>query len=426
VRLRLLLIALVGLLVLAPGAGAVTGKQRVLVVLATWGPQPFTQASVQQTVFGGTNDFIGHSSFGQLTLDGDVTTWIRAFDGPPADCEQTVVIASQARDAAQRSGQSFAGYDRVITVIPAIPCRFRGVSFNEQVLIVGAPFPGLVAHELGHTYGLGHANRWSCAGGHCQSIEYGDQFDVMGGRAAGQYNAYEKYSLGWLKNVTRVAENGTYTIDQLELPSALPQAVVVATAKSEYWFDHREPVLEDAGLAGSPVATGVFVHAGPNLFRTGSVSGSAFPSTNILLPNQQHSEFDALLPGDTFSEDGAFKLTVLSHTDTHVDVQFAWTDTTPPKPPGVLEPRGTIRTTGTRRLPVSWNPAAEDGSGVARYGVTLDGAPPRIVDADFRIGDHVELTKPRPGRHAVRIVAVDRAGNRGAAAVSRFTIPVRR
>jgi len=133
-------------------------------------------------------------------------------------------------------------------------------------------------------------------------------------------------------------------------------------------------------------------------------------------------EFDALLPGDTFSEDGAFKLTVLSHTDTHVDVQFAWTDTTPPKPPGVLEPRGTIRTTGTRRLPVSWNPAAEDGSGVARYEVTLDGAPPRIVDADFRIGDHASLGRLAYGRHGIRVLAIDRAGNRGPATLSRFTI----
>ena len=87
---------------------------------------------------------------------------------------------------------------------------------------------GVVAHELGHNYGLNHANFWDTAGksviGAGQSLEYGDIFDTMGGSGGGirQFNARYKSLLNWLPStgVQTVTTNGTYTVAAHDDPEA--------------------------------------------------------------------------------------------------------------------------------------------------------------------------------------------------------------
>jgi hypothetical protein len=141
----------------------------------------------------------------------------------------------------------------------------------------------------------------------------------------------------------------------------------------------------------------------------------------VLLPSQRDRTFDAVLPGDTFSEPGAFRLTVLKHEGTHVDIDFRWTDTQPPDPPRIGSPARVVRGS-SRWISVDWQGSRDTGSGVARYEVWIDGAAKRVVPADFRIGDHVQLPRPRAGRHGLRMVAVDRAGNRSTVSLRRFTV----
>jgi hypothetical protein len=245
----------------------------------------------------------------------------------------------------------------------------------------------------------------------------------MGGRATGQYDAYEKYTVGWLDDadVDFVDTNGTYTLDQLEQPSDFPQALVIRTAGTEYWLDHREPLLEDADLAGNAVVGGLFVHAGPNPYAFGSSVRSPYPTPDVLLPNQRDRTLDAVLPGETFSEPGAFTLTVLRHEGTHVDVDFRWTDTQPPDAPRIGLPGAVVRGS-SRWLAVDWQGSRDTGSGVASYELWIDGTARRTVPADFRLGDHVQLPRPRAGRHGLRMVAVDRAGNRSTVSLRRFTV----
>jgi hypothetical protein len=239
-------------------------------------------------------------------------------------------------------------------------------------------------------------------------VEYGDPYDVMG-HGPGQYNAWEKFTVGWLTNVVRPGAAGVFSVDQLERPSSLPQALVVTTARNEYWFDHREALLQDAFLAGSPLADGLFVHVGrmenPGL-------PSDYPEQNILLPNPAGRGRDALLPGDSFAERGAFELTLLAHSETHVDVRFRWTDRTrPARPRGIdIERRG-------RAIAVSWEPSFDRGSGVERYQLSIDGRRAASVTSDFRVGTQAVVRAGRRGRHVVAVVAVDRAGNRSPAAL---------
>ena len=126
---------------------------------------------------------------------------------------------------------------------------------------------------------------------------------------------------------------------------------------------------------------------------------------------------DAILPGDTWGEAGAFSLTVLDRVGTHMDVRFAWTDTTAPRRVSIYSPLKRLR---TAKLDVEWSRAAESGSGIDRYEIRVDGKLRANIPGDAP--RQALLPRPKRGRHVVSVVAVDRAGNRGRAATSVFTV----
>ena len=418
------LLGVLAALALAFPAGAAAdnlGEIRTLVVRVTHGPETFSETNVRRVVFGETDAWIRDASFGQAWLAGDVTPWIRAFSSVPgcrgrgAFAAYVQEIAATAEPAARAAGYDLSAYEKVIYLVPWRCPDATGVAGSEsQIGLFGALDVELVAHELGHTFGIWtHANRWDCGGGVCRSVEYGDPYDVMG-HGPGQFNAWEKFTIGWLTNVARPGAAGTYSVDQLERPSTLPQALVVTTARNEYWFEHREPVLQDAFLASSPLVEGLFVRAG----RTENPGlPSDYPEQNILLPNPAGRGLDALLPGDTFRVPGAFELTVAAHVGTLFDVSFRWTDATRPS-----RPANALVSRSGRTLRVLWDSSNDRGSGVERYQVSLDGSAVASVPNDFRTAMQATVRTSR-GRHAVTVVAVDRAGNRSPAA--RRTVLVR-
>jgi hypothetical protein len=64
----------------------------------------------------------------------------------------------------------------------------------------------------------------------------------------------------------------------------------------------------------------------------------------------------------------------------------------------------------------------ESGSGIARYAITLDRRAPLSVATDAA-DEPVQIGRPLPGTHTVKVVVTDRAGNRSPAAVRHLTVP---
>lgn len=268
------------------------GVQNTLVILVNFSNapvQPFTSAHAQSVVFNQTSAFDSEVSYQQTSLAGTVTPWY-TIASTTAGCDYQT-IATQARQAAAAGGYSLASYSRLIYAFPDNACTWWGlgsVGGNPSESWIQSASGGfvlsVVAHELGHNFGLRHSHSLDCGGAivgsNCTSIEYGDVLDVMGGtpgQAAGHFNAFQKELLGWLNHgisppLTTVRNtNGLFSIGNLEAArSNTPRAVKIGNTplvcniapKEWYYVEKREPVGFDAFLADTPnsVASGVVIH----------------------------------------------------------------------------------------------------------------------------------------------------------------------
>src|SRR5262249_37355038 len=208
------------------------------------------------------------------------------------------------------------------------------------------------------------------------------------------------------------ASNGIFKLSALEQPSRKAQALVVTTANDEYWFEYRaQAALGEGGqrLAGP----GVIVHVSPSPDVRGPGSSTL---RNVLLSNPARHGRPELRPGDRFSDPGAFTLAVVKPARGNARVRFRWTDSVPPRMPQV----STSVVDGT--LQVTVESQQDAGSGIGRYTVSLDGRAALQLASDGT-DEPVRVGHPLPGTHTINVVAIDRAGNRSAAATRRIRIP---
>ncbi|MSR76381.1 MAG: hypothetical protein EXS68_02210, partial [Candidatus Ryanbacteria bacterium] len=135
---------------------------------------------------------------------------------------------------------------------------------------------GHVSHEIGHTFGPGHASTLTCAGktllsnvNACTHGEYGDPYDVMGiSGSMGHMNARHKLMWGALKEdeAVDVLSNGFFTITPLERAGGKKVLVITpgkgATGDRDpfrrFYIEFRQPIGLDAKF-GSAAMQGAFL-----------------------------------------------------------------------------------------------------------------------------------------------------------------------
>ena len=167
------------------GAGAASATQtvRVLVVKATWGPQP--QPDVRNLTQP-TAAFFANASFGTVQLAFTETPWLTAYS------DQSVCAnPPQLLDQGQAAAASYAPttYDHVIYVTPCSYIDFGSDVFHRGT--IGLPASAqLFEHELGHTFGISHAGSLDCERT-CKLDPYGNPIDVMGD-GIGDFGALQK------------------------------------------------------------------------------------------------------------------------------------------------------------------------------------------------------------------------------------------
>jgi hypothetical protein len=388
----------------AAGAQAIVGEQRVLLMLVTWGPEPWTQAEAR-TALDETAAFVSSASFGKTSITGAVTPWLHALNSQPACDVQR--IAEAAQSAARARGFDLSSYTMQGVVIPQIGCPWGGAYFAPGIWANGRLDRELLAHELGHTYGVSEeGSAWVCAP-RCRSVPYLNPFSVMG-HGSSDYSAWEKSRYGWLDRVTEISRAGSYRIGAIDRPSSEAGAIRVLVAGDEYWVEYRPPA--PVWTFEAPEASaGVAVYGGAN--ELGEPSRS--PGRNILLFDPVRRGRPSVQAGETLTVPGAFSLRVGSAGPDAADLIFRWVDRTRPGKPMVLRPlrRGA-------RLIVRWRRGVERGSGLAAHEVFVDGRRAGRVATVRHTAGILIPTDDRftigvsKGKHRVAVVAVDRAGNR--------------
>ena len=242
------------------------GELRVLYIPMTFADQnqiPATEAKCYE-VMRDVADFFTKASFGRLTCMTTVTPPIKLphteawyvqkdlTDGITKEIDSLSLEHSAAREEARKLGYDSNDYDTVVVRFSGGP-RAQGVGGYGGGSSVWLYFDSasIAAHEIGHCFGLAHANFWDTGGasaiGPGGNTEYGNPFDVMGGGPFPKthHNAQAKNQIKWLPTeyVQAVSASGTYRVsafDQPLLDATKRYALKIAKdTQRTYWGEVR-------------------------------------------------------------------------------------------------------------------------------------------------------------------------------------------
>ncbi len=270
-----------GVTVLAAAEASALGAQPTLAIVVNFTNTPGTYTSavvsqVQATLFGPSGatvtNYFREASYQRTWLTGQAV-------GPypiamsTAGCDYPT-LGNLARAAASNAGINLTPYTRFMYLFPANGCSWAGLSTiggnPAQAWMNGYLQAGLMAHEIGHGFGLYHSHSLECGsavmGGACSAIDYGDTLDVMGSGAAPLHlNAPQKERLGWLNAsgappIATVQQSGVYTLAPYESTGTAPKGIKIQRPNGDWFYvEYRQPIGFDASIPLS-VRTGVVVH----------------------------------------------------------------------------------------------------------------------------------------------------------------------
>jgi hypothetical protein len=295
--------------VVLPSAGAAPkADTRVLVVLASTGARPYAVSEVERAL-AQANTFIQRSSMGHARIDAEVTPWLTGLTAKPScGANDTTIdsIFAPARSVAAGAGYDTTRYDTVIYDLPDARCGFFGATFGQQVMLTREPTLELLLHELGHTFGLGHAGGADCTDFlRCGLEDTGDTFSPMGSGVL-DYSAYEKSVLGWIPPQPHVTSPKRYVLVPPTRQSRKAQALVVDTVRGTWWIEYRTQPFR--GLLFR------FIDAENH---PGSYARSAIL---ILRPTKRARPW--LAKGETYRIPFSFRVTLTRASATQAEVRF--------------------------------------------------------------------------------------------------------
>lgn len=361
--------------------------------------EPFSTTTVRNVLFNDSNsvhNYFKEVSFnlfsftGHLNNDVDVFGWYTiASDNTPCE-SSTNDWRIPARSAASVDGFSLSNYTNVIYAFPQTSaCGYAGkaVVSGQSSWINGSFSSGVVAHELGHNFGAGHASTYRCTengvnvpiSSSCTKSEYGDPFDVMGNNGRRNHmNNFHKGRVGWYNpsNTQTVTDGGTYSVFPVEKITTSVQALRIPKDKDTsgsplnyYYVEYRQPFGFDNFITTDPVVNGVTIRIGPNYTK--------YENTFLLDNTPSSTSFlDASLAlNQTFTDPAkgiSVKTKTISTQNATVDITFAGQSCVRANPVVGISPT-TAWTTPTGSLSYSVSVTNQDNSvcGSSVFNITM-------------------------------------------------------
>lgn len=255
---------------------------------------PWSPTTIANMLFNNPDSiaaYYAEQSHSRTMLTGTVFGWYTI-----AASNDTCDYSTWADQAKIAAGSAINSYANVMYVFPTVgACGWAGLGSMPGSLtwINGYPDLRVMGHELGHNFGVHHANSLVCtvggtrvamAASGCSSDEYGDPFTIMGASSTRQFPAFHKGELGWLQPTStyNVTSSGTYTIAASELDTGATQLLRIARTGGALYVDVRQPygTYFDAFLPGSDPVSGVMLRTGPSTYdRTQPSLVDATPGT---------------------------------------------------------------------------------------------------------------------------------------------------
>ena len=226
--------------------------------------QVLTESFAETLIDNVVNEFYVYNSYGKTSLRAQVTPVVRMPQPQSVYTRENLyALVTDARNAAREKGFDTNNYNLdMVGFSQSSLLNFSGISpiANKGALLNGSFTFKTTAHELGHAFGLMHANLWRTSDGTIigdgSNVEYGDDFDMMG-RGASQnshFNAGYKYSLNWLteENVQNVTQSGVYRVYASDTTTPMPQGICALKIKRDetknYWIEFRQLLTEFPNL----------------------------------------------------------------------------------------------------------------------------------------------------------------------------------
>ncbi len=396
------------LLLLVPAALAgEVGNRRILAIRVQFpdGPSAPSFATVQARQNGAANYF-DRFSYGKLNLIPTVTT--EAFTMPRNSTfysNNGGALASDAERMARNAGYNDATYNKIGIYYLSIGLTSHATVGGRRFWIQGAN-GGATLHEMGHTFGWGHARRWASdnqdqplsGAGEVRTADY----HFMSG---GGYDPtpYEKWQRDWIERRGNVTSNGEYsfrlyTFDQRDTDPSLARRTITVSRQGfdqTLWLGYRSRLLDNVSQNGqnTDLRQGLVVY----WLRS---AGSQAVMADIHAGGGQDNH--SIHPGETFSDTaGKVHLTNLgrggSAPNEYLDVQVnrgGFPGNRPPAPrwdaPRTVAVRTRFRITVTGNDPdgdevaCRWRPtkASPNSSAATTRTYTFNNPGPHTVTVD--------------------------------------------
>jgi hypothetical protein len=279
-----------------------------------------TQSYVQNLADSQISTYYSQSSYGSISMVNTVGAKLyrmpRLASFYATNVNANSLLITDAETAAA-SDFTASSYDRIIVVfaylgnLPGSQITYGGFGdiSGPNVRCNGEFDFRVIAHELGHTFGLYHASLWQVSDGNPISatgvnVEYADDFDTMGANLANNqstdFNPYYKNLLGWIPGgqVANVTASGTYRISRFDngIGSGTLALKIVKDSSRTYWMGIRRKFTNNVSMH-----SGAYIIWGYNAVQPGSGGGSLSDLLDMTTPGNSDQDA-ALAPLASFTD----------------------------------------------------------------------------------------------------------------------------